>query len=308
MTQELAPVEVEVHGLGKRYGDVQAVDDVSFSVPAGTVTAILGGNGAGKSTSLRLMLGLARGSGNTTYAGRALLDHDDPFRVVGAFLGAPAFHAGRTARNHLRCLGAGTGLEADRVEEILLALGLDGRATDRPRTYSTGLKQRLGIAAAMLADPSLLVLDEPTNGLDPHAVIGMRDLLKDHARRGGSVLIATHILGEVELVADRAVVMAGGRVVEAGQISSLLGADSHAPLSVHCDAPERLAQFVLAQGASTRSGGDGQLVVEGLPARTVAELARAADVLVWGLAPIRPSMEEYFVSAVPDILSAGLVR
>jgi ABC-2 type transport system ATP-binding protein len=294
------PVPVLARRLAKRYGGHQAVADVSFDVPAGSVTALLGGNGAGKSTTLRLMLSLARGAGETLYAGKALADHADPGRTVGAFLGAPAFHPGRTARHHLRCLAAGAGLARGRVEEVIEQLGLSSFADAAPRRYSTGMRQRLGIAAALLAEPSVLVLDEPGNGLDPHAVIGLRDLVKDHARRGGTVLMATHVLSEVELVADRAVLMAAGRVVREGTIVELLGGDGPDSHEVRCDEPARLAEQLTGRGATVARGGADALTVRGLDAREIARAAQEAHVLVFGLAASRRSVEDVFLETAAD--------
>ncbi len=291
------PVPVAVRGLAKRYAAHQAVVDVSFDVPAGTVTALLGGNGAGKSTTLRLMLALARGAGETRYAGRLLRDHPDPRRTVGAFLGAPAFHPGRTPRNHLRCLAGGAGISPRRVDEVLEQLGMTRFATVPPKRCSTGMRQRLGIAAALLADPSVLVLDEPGNGLDPHAVIGMRDLVREHAARGGTVLLATHVLSEVELVADRAVVVADGRVVREGTLHELLGGGTAGPAAyeVRSDEPGRLARLLGAHGAAVTLSEPDLLTVRGLDARGIAGAALAGQVLVLGLAPSRRSVEEVFL-------------
>lgn len=302
-----ASVDVRVRDLDFSFARLHAVDRVSFDVPAGSVTALLGGNGAGKSTTLRLMLGLVRGRGTTTFGGRALREHPRPGLVVGAFLGAPAFSGSRTTRDHLRLVAAATGqrqAKPGRIEEVLHLMGLEGRADDTPRGFSTGMRQRLGVAAALVAAPRVLVLDEPINGLDPHAVIGMRDLLIDHARSGGTVLMASHVLSEVELVADRAVVMANGRVVDEGSVSGLLGRDDTERSVVECDRANELADVLRVRGATatvTSSGdGDGDLIleVEGLPRRGIAEAAREHGILIWGLRPHRRSLEDVFVHTV----------
>jgi ABC-2 type transport system ATP-binding protein len=298
----LRPVPVEARGLGKHFGAHEAVRDVSFDVPAGAVTALLGGNGAGKSTSLRLMLSLARGSGTTTYAGAPLSAHADPGRVVGAFLGAPAFHPGRSVRNHLRCLAAGAGIPRGRIEEVVELLGMAPFAHVPPRRHSTGMRQRLGIASALLVDPSVLVLDEPGNGLDPEAMIGLRTLLRGHAARGGTVLLATHVLSEVELVADRVVIMSAGRVVREGGLSLLLDGEGTVTHLVRCDEPHRLAEALRARGASVTRASPDELAVRGPGPYDIARAARAADVLVVGLAPARRTVEELFVEATAERL------
>lgn len=293
----LEPIEVRAVGLTKRFGDLSAVQDVSFTAPAGAVTALLGGNGAGKSTTLRLMLGLSHGGGRTTYGGRRLVDWPAAYQQVGIFLGAPAFHPGRTARDHLRVLASGTAIGRDRVDEVLAAVGLAARAMDRPRGFSTGMRQRLGLAAALLADPSVLVLDEPINGLDPHGVIAVRELLAAHARRGGTVILASHILSEVVLVADRVVMVAGGRVVGDSTLADLLQTSTR--VLVRSTEPHRLAAGLDRAGgqcAASTSDPD-ELAVSGLDQRSVAEVARDLGILVWELTAER-SLESVYLERV----------
>ena len=188
---------IELRGLTKRYGATVAVDDLSFDVGVGSVTGFLGPNGAGKSTTLRLMLGLDRGGGTTTFDGRPLHAYRRPSKVVGLLLEARAFHPTRSARNHLHVLAAASGIDGQRVDDALRAVGLESAAGRKPGKFSLGMSQRLGIAAAVLAEPRHLLLDEPANGLDPEGIVWLRRFLKDYADRGNAVFISSHLLGEV---------------------------------------------------------------------------------------------------------------
>lgn len=205
---------VRVGGLTKRYGDVTAVDQLAFTLERGTITAFLGPNGAGKTTTLRLLLGLAEPTnGEALVFGRRYRELQDPVRRVGAVLESGDFDPGRSGRNHLRVLAVATSIPYERVEELLELVELD-RAADRPvRTYSLGMRQRLGLAAALLGDPELLLLDEPANGLDPAGVAWLRGFLHRFAARGRTVLISSHVLAEVAQTVQRALIISGGRLV-----------------------------------------------------------------------------------------------
>src|SRR3954469_10051283 len=205
----MAPVEIR--GLSKRFRGFTAVDDLSFDIEAGRVTGFLGPNGAGKSTTLRALLGLVRPtSGSATFGGLRYDELANPPPSVGAVLEDASFHPGRTARNHLRVLAAAGGHPARRVDEVLSAVGLRDAADRRVKGYSTGMRQRLAIAAALLGDPQVLVLDEPTNGLDPPGIRWIRTLIRDHAGQGRAVLISSHVLAEVAQSVDDVVVIADG--------------------------------------------------------------------------------------------------
>jgi len=210
--------------LTKRFGATVAVDDVSFSLAPGTVTGFLGPNGAGKTTTLRLLLGLARPtSGEALVLGRPYAELDRPARRVGAVLESGDLHPGRSARDHLRVLAAAGGIEGRRVGEVLALVGL-GAAARRPvRTFSLGMRQRLGLAAALLGEPELLVLDEPANGLDPEGVRWLRQLLRSFAAGGGTVLVSSHLLAEIAQTVDRVVILGGGRVVADAGLAELAG-------------------------------------------------------------------------------------
>ena len=215
---ESSDAVVRVCGLTKRYGEVVAVDQLTFTLERGTITAFLGPNGAGKTTTLRLMLGLAEPTaGEALVFGRRYHDLDDPIRTVGAVLESGDFDPGRSGRNHLRVLALATGIRYERVEELLELVELD-HAADRPaRTYSLGMRQRLGLAAALLGDPELLLLDEPANGLDPAGIHWLRGFLHQLASGGRTVLISSHVLAEVAQTVQRALILSGGRL--AGQIA-----------------------------------------------------------------------------------------
>jgi ABC-2 type transport system ATP-binding protein len=214
---------VQTSGLRKSYGAFDAVHDVTFTAEPGRVVGLLGPNGAGKTTTLHVLLGLASATaGTATIGGRAYRDLPDPARTVGALLDAGGLHGGRTGRDHLRVLAAAGRLPSRRVDEVLAVVGMTPAADRRVRTYSLGMRQRLGLAAALLGDPEVLVLDEPANGLDPAGMRWLRDLLRGFADDGGAVLLASHVLSEVRQVADDLVVVGQGRVVAAGPLDDLV--------------------------------------------------------------------------------------
>ncbi len=208
--------------LTKRYGDLVAVDDLTFSLPAGSVTGFLGPNGAGKTTTLRLLLGLAEPSaGSTLVFGRRYRELDHPTRRVGAVLESSDFHPGRSGRNHLRALALAAEIPSNRAEEVLELVELEAAADRRVKTYSLGMRQRLGLAAALLGDPELLILDEPANGLDPAGVNWLRRFLLRFAEQGRTVLVSSHMLAEAAQTVDRVVIIDRGRMVASGRLDEL---------------------------------------------------------------------------------------
>lgn len=291
MTDPLTPVAVAGESLAKQYGDVHAVRGASVTATPGQVTVLVGGNGAGKSTTLRLMLGLVRGSGRTLFDGRPLTDHAQPHRIVGAFLGQPTAHPRRSARSHLRVLAAGTDVPRVRIDELLDFVGLHASRTRSPVGFSTGMAQRLGIATALLHDPSVLVLDEPLNGLDPDGVILLRDLLRAHAARGGTVLMASHQLDEVERVADVVYMMEAGQVVSSGTVTGVAHGGPER-VWVRSDDDDRLASALVSHGARVER--ERGVIVLGLTTRQVALVAQQADILVTELMPVRQSLSERY--------------
>jgi ABC-2 type transport system ATP-binding protein len=214
--------DIAVRGLTKHFGPVRAVEELTFDVPAGMVTGFLGPNGAGKTTTLRTVLGLVRPTaGEALIGGRPYAQLARPRQVVGAVLEATGFHPGRRGRDHLRILAQVTGVPATRVDEVLDQVQLTGDARRRVRGYSLGMRQRLGLAAALLGDPEILVLDEPANGLDPSGMAWLRGLLRDLAAQGRTVLISSHVLSEVSQVADRVLIVTEGRLCFAGPLAEL---------------------------------------------------------------------------------------
>ena len=215
---------VSVTSLSKRYGEVFAVDDVTFSLEPGTVTGYLGPNGAGKTTTLRVLLGLAEPTaGEALVFGRRYRDVDQPIRKVGAVLESTDFHPSRNGRDHLRALALAAGLSLSRVEDVLDLVELRGAAKRRVRTYSLGMRQRLGLAAALLGDPELLILDEPANGLDPAGVRWLRTFLQTFAEQGRTVLVSSHLLAEVAQTVDRVLIIDHGRLLASGRLEELTG-------------------------------------------------------------------------------------
>src|SRR5689334_1620719 len=219
--------QIVVSGLTKVYKTVRAVDNLSFTVEPGRVTGFLGPNGAGKTTTLRMILNLVRPTGGTaTIGGQRYADLHEPLRYVGAVLEASSAHKGRTGRNTLRVTCAAAGLPASRADEVLELVGLTPAAKRKFKGYSLGMRQRLGIASAMLGDPKVLILDEPANGLDPEGIRWMRDLLKRLASEGRTILVSSHLLSEMELLADDVVIIAAGKLVRQGTVSEVVGSMS----------------------------------------------------------------------------------
>ena len=284
-------------GLTKRYGSVIAVDDLSFDVRPGAVTGFLGPNGAGKTTTLRMVLGLARPTaGHATVAGRRYADLDDPARMVGANLEVAGAHPGRSGRNHLRSLAAMAGLPGSRAEEVLTLVELESAANRRVGKYSMGMRQRLGLAATLLGDPQVLVLDEPANGLDPQGIRWLRDFLRSIAAEGRTVLVSSHVLAEVAQTVDDVVVIHRGRMVRQGTMSELTTGGS---VRVRTPIPERMLAALHDAGLSATRDGD-LLTVDTQDAARVGELAHSADVPLHELSPLSTSLEEVFLDLTSD--------
>ena len=288
---------VRVAGLSKRYGGVAAVDDLSFEVRAGAVTGFLGPNGAGKTTTLRILLGLARPSaGEATIFGQPFAALADPARTVGASLEISGFHPGRSGRNHLRSLAVLAGLPESRVEDVLKLVELTGAADRRAGKYSMGMRQRLALAATLLGDPQLLVLDEPANGLDPQGIRWLRDFLRGLAAEGRTVLISSHVLSEVAQTVDDVIVIHHGRLVDEGPVDRLSG-----PKRVSVRSP-RLADLAAAierAGAQVSREND-VVIVSGLDAAQIGDLAFSAGLPLHELAPHSASLEEVFLELTTD--------
>ena len=284
---------ITVSGLTKQYGGRTVVDDVSFTLEPGTVTGFLGPNGAGKTTTMRMITGLVPPSaGSALVDGRPYADLPNPGAVMGTLLDAGAVHPGRTGRTHLRLLADTVGVPASRVDEVLAMVDLSDAARRRIGGYSLGMRQRLGIAGALLADPPVLMFDEPANGLDPEGIRWMRELLRGHAARGGTVLLSSHLLGEVEHTVDRLLVIGGGRIVADGPISTLLARDGAV---VRAEQPGELAVLLRTRGFQVQED-DGALVVPGATPTQVGAVAASAGLALTDLRPLGRGLEDLFFS------------
>ena len=297
---------ITVSGLTKKYGDRTVVDQVSFELEPGTVTGFLGPNGAGKTTTMRMITGLVPAAGGGALVdGKAYPELPNPGAVMGTLLDAAAVHPGRTGRAHLRILAATIGVRDERVDEVLALVGLADAAGRRIAGYSLGMRQRLGIAGALLADPPVLMFDEPANGLDPEGIRWMRDLLRGHAARGGTVLLSSHLLGEVEHTVDRLVVIGGGRIVADGPIRSLLGGDGAV---VHALDPLALSAVLGAAGLEAHMQADGGVLVPGATPEQVGRVAAAQGLVLTDLRPLEQGLEDLFFSLTTTSSDKELVR
>ncbi|MGY1691423.1 ABC transporter ATP-binding protein [Geodermatophilus sp. SYSU D01105] len=287
---------IEVRGLTKRYGDVLAVDDLSFDVAPGKVTGFLGPNGAGKSTTMRMVLGLDRPtSGEALVNGRPFATLAEPLREVGALLDPGAVHPGRTGRDHLRVAARANGLPERRVDEVIEQVGLDGAARRRIRGYSLGMRQRLGIAAALLADPRVLLFDEPVNGLDLDGVRWIRALLRRLAGEGRTVLVSSHLLSEMQQTADRLVVIGRGRLIADAATEDILRGLGSRQVRVRSPRADELAARLREHGSSVRRVDADELLVEDGTAGAVGELANACSIPLHHLAEVEQSLERAYL-------------
>jgi ABC-2 type transport system ATP-binding protein len=296
---------ISVRGLTKRFGSVTAVDDLSFDVPPGTITGFIGPNGAGKTTTLRMVLGLVRPT-----AGTALVDGvpyvklDRPAHHVGAVLEASGFHPGRTARDHLRVLAGRGGVPVGRVDEVLAEVDLAGAARRRVGGYSLGMKQRLALAGALLGDPGILVLDEPTNGLDPAGVHWLRSFLRGRVDGGRTVLVSSHLLAELALSADSVVIIKDGRLIVQGPVAELI-ASGTAAVRVRTPQANLLRATLGARGVLAELVGSDQVVAYGVGTEVVGQAVAEAGVVVYEMSAQRPDLEDAFLALTTDEGSAS---
>ncbi|MFT3942255.1 MAG: ABC transporter ATP-binding protein [Ancrocorticia sp.] len=303
---------IKARGLTKHYGDKVALDGVSFSIKPGVVTGFLGPNGAGKSTSMRLMVGLDKPtSGTVTIGGKKLAEHASPMHVVGALLDAKGVHPGRTARSHLRGLAATHGIGNKRVEEVLGMTGLADVAGKRVGGFSLGMGQRLGIAAALLADPEVLILDEPVNGLDPDGVIWVRNLVRAQAAEGKTVLLSSHLMSEMAQTADHVIVLGRGRLVANAPIGDLLAGGAPRVRVGSPDAARLVRELRSASVLGTLTGvnpddvaidiqSDETFVIRGLQAASIGYLCARDGITLHELTPIKDSLEEAYMHLTRD--------
>jgi ABC-2 type transport system ATP-binding protein len=292
---------IEVTGITKRYGGTLAVNDLSFEVKPGQVTGFLGPNGSGKSTTMRVIMGLDRpDAGRATVNGVTYGDLGWPLREVGALLEAKAIHPGRSAQNHLLALAQTNDIPRSRVDEVLEVVGLTSVAHKRAGTFSLGMGQRLGIAAALLGDPSVLLFDEPINGLDPEGIRWVRNLLKGLGREGRTVFVSSHLMSEMALTADHLVVIGRGRLIAEMPVSDFIAQSSQQFVRVRTLRLDEFREAMQTNGATVVQEEDGALSVAGLNAREIGDIAFDLQLPLHELSPQMASLEEAFMELTQD--------
>lgn len=295
---------IEVTNLTKAYGDHLAVDDLTFSVRPGIVTGFLGPNGAGKSTAMRMILGLdAPTSGTATVGGRPLAEHPRPLRSMGALLEAKAVHPSRSASDHLRALAVTNGIATERVDDVLDIVGLGDVARRGSGGFSLGMGQRLGIAGALLGDPDVVMLDEPVNGLDPEGILWIRNLLQDLAREGRTVFVSSHLMSEMELMAEHYVIIGRGRLIQDISADGLRAMAASKTTHVSADRLDDLVGLLRADGVTIDSADRGRVSVTGLDPQEIGIVARDHGIALTSLVADRRSLEAVFIE-----LTAGAVE
>ena len=293
--------EIVVQNLTKQYKKLRAVDDLSFAVRAGRVTGFLGPNGAGKSTTMRMIIGLDRPTeGSVTVDGIRYLDCPAPLRAVGALLEARALHPGRTAWAHLRWMAASNGIPASRVDEVLGLVGLEAVAGQRVGRFSLGMGQRLGIAVALLGDPSTIILDEPVNGLDPDGVLWIRTLLRSLAAGGRTVLVSSHLMAEMALTADHLIIVGRGRLLADTSVDAFVATATDRPVTVTSPDAAALADLLHRRGATVTSPAPGRLSVLGVGADVVGDTAAQHSLRLHELHTTAASLEEVYLALTHD--------
>ncbi|MGP3948715.1 ATP-binding cassette domain-containing protein [Streptomyces sp. 7N604] len=292
---------IEVQELTKRYGTTLAVDRLSFAVAPGRVTGFLGPNGSGKSTTMRAMLGLDHPtSGRVLIDGRTYGQLSHPLRKVGALLEAKALHGGRTAHAHLLGLARSNRIPAQRVDEVLETVGLGSAAGKHTEGYSLGMAQRLGVAAALLGDPPVLLLDEPVNGLDPEGILWIRGLMKKLAAEGRTVFVSSHLMSEMALTADHLIVIGQGKLLADTSVEQFIAHNSRSYILIRTPDPERMRDALTAAGIRADDGPDGVLEAVGASVEAVGELAARNRVTVHEISPRTASLEEAFMQLTAD--------
>ncbi|WP_370615473.1 ABC transporter ATP-binding protein [Mumia sp. Pv 4-285] len=291
---------IRIQQLTKQYGATRAVDGLTFDVEPGKVTGFLGPNGAGKSTTMRIVMGLDHPtSGTATINGKPYADLHSPLREVGALLDPGAMHPGRTGRAHLRIAARSNGLPISRVDEVIEHVGLGPAARRRIKGYSLGMRQRLGIAAALLGDPQVLLFDEPVNGLDVEGVRWIRDVLRGFADEGRTVLVSSHLMSEMQLIADRVVVIGRGTLIADADVGDILRGPDQRRIRVRSPEADALAA-ALHEGGQVEHTRPGELVVTGMTATEVGDIAHALRFPLYHLAEIEQSLEHAYLALTAD--------
>ncbi|CAM5416103.1 ABC transporter ATP-binding protein OS=Streptomyces tendae OX=1932 GN=GUR47_13905 PE=4 SV=1 [Streptomyces tendae] len=292
---------IELEGLTKRYGEKVAVNNLSFTVRPGIITGFLGPNGAGKSTTMRMVLGLDRPTaGDVRIDGKHYEQLKDPLTYIGALLEAKAWHGGRSAYNHLLCLAQSNGIPAGRVREVLDTVGLSAVARKKTKGFSLGMGQRLGIAAALLGDPRILMFDEPVNGLDPEGIHWIRNLMKTLASQGRTVFVSSHLMSEMALTADHLVVIGQGRLLADTSMAEFIAENSRSYVRIRTPQREQLLDALHDAGVPVAEAAEGVLEVDGDKSEAVGELAARQQIVLHELSPQRASLEEAFMQLTAE--------
>ncbi len=292
---------IEVKGLTKSYGSKRAVDDVTFTVQPGQVTGFLGPNGAGKSTTMRVIMGLDRPSGGTaTVNGVPYASLTSPLTTVGALLDAKAVHPGRSAYHHLLALAATHRIPRSRVAEVIGVTGLESVAGKRVGGFSLGMGQRLGIAAALLGDPEILIFDEPVNGLDPEGVLWVRNLARSLAHEGRTVFLSSHLMSEVALTANRVIIIGRGRVIADGPIEEILDEGSHRTVRVRSPQLSRLTDLLAGPDTTITVQEPGSIEIAGVSAAQIGDLAASQGIALHELVEVHSSLEDVYMELTQD--------
>ena len=292
---------IEARGLTKLYGSTRAVDDLSFDIRPGLVTGFLGPNGAGKSTTMRMIMGLDTPTqGAATIDGKRYVELSHPLRQVGALLDARAFHTGRSAYNPLLCLAQSNRLPRRRVDEVLSLVGLESVGARRAGGFSMGMGQRLGIAAALLGDPGVLLFDEPINGLDPEGILWVRTLLKSLAAEGRTVFVSSHLMSEMALTADHLLVIGKGHLIADSGVEDFIRTSVQVYVRVRSPQAEQLDRLLVDGGAKVERDQDGALRVVGLSCEQVGTIAAQHGLTIFELVLHEPSLEEAYMEATQD--------
>jgi ABC-2 type transport system ATP-binding protein len=292
---------IEASGLTKQYGTTVAVDDLSFQVLPGQVTGFLGPNGAGKSTTLRMIMGLDTPTkGTVTIGGRPYNEHRRPLFEVGALLDAHALHSGRSAYNHLLCLAQSNGIGRPRVAEVLELVGLTSVARKRAGGFSLGMGQRLGIAAALLGDPEVLLFDEPVNGLDPEGIVWIRNLMRSLAADGHCIFVSSHLMSEMALTADQIIVLGRGKIIADAPVSEILAQVAGKAVRVRTPERAKLTKLLEAKDVTLTATDPDILMVNGLAAANIGEIAAKSQVVLHELTPMAGSLEDAYLALTED--------
>ncbi len=292
---------IAVRNLVKRYGSTLAVNDLSFEVAAGQVTGFIGPNGAGKTTTMRMILGLdAATGGGATVGGMRYRDLPAPMREVGALIDANAVHPTRTAYHHLLSLAQSNGIPARRIDEVLGIVGLESVARRRVGSFSLGMKQRLGIAAALLGDPPVLMFDEPVNGLDPQGIVWIRELMRDLAAEGRTVFVSSHLMSEMAVTADHLIVIGQGRLLRDEGVGEFVESSAQHWVLVRSPRLEQLSHVLTEAGAHVKPGTEDSIEVSGLDSSAIGELAGANGLILHELSTQRASLEDAFMDLTHD--------